>query len=88
MINPVYYSNPYNRLIVGVRVEKPSLSVDKLGFSLINPVDQQFTHLACHKLISVKFVFQVEQQKCIKTRLRVLMLLTSSMVDIILPDTC
>ena len=41
-----------------------------------------------NQLISVKFVFQVEQQKCIKTRLRVLMLLTSSMVDIILLDTC
>ena len=48
MINPVCHSNPYNRSIAGVRIEKPSLSVDKLGFSLINPVDQQFTHSACH----------------------------------------
>ena len=40
--------NPNNQSIVGVRIEKPSLSVDKLGFSLINPDYQQFTHLACH----------------------------------------
>ena len=53
MINPVYHSNPYNGSIDGVRIEKPSLSVDKLGFSLINPVDQQFTHLACHRCVHI-----------------------------------
>ena len=37
-----------NQSIVGVRIEKSSLSLDKLVFSLINPFYQHFTHLTCH----------------------------------------